>query len=66
VRRYAVGAPALASLVVEHWRENPELLEPAAATGLLNQDWLARVLAGTAEAEAASVDFILNLTALLA
>jgi asparagine synthase (glutamine-hydrolysing) len=65
-RRYAVGAPALAALVVEHWRDNPRLLEPAAGTGLLNQDWLARVLAGTAEAEAASVDFILNLTALLA
>jgi asparagine synthase (glutamine-hydrolysing) len=66
LRRYAVGAPALASLVVEHWRENPSLLEPAVATGLLNQDWLAGVIAGTAEAEAASVDFILNLTALLA
>jgi asparagine synthase (glutamine-hydrolysing) len=66
LRRYAVGAPALASLVVEHWRENPSLVEPAAATGLLNEDWLARVLAGTAEAEAASVDFMLNLTALLA
>lgn len=66
LRRYAVGAPALASLVVEHWRENPQLLEPASRTGLLNQAWLTRVMEGTAEAEAASVDFILNLTALLA
>ncbi len=65
LRRYAAGAPVMADLVVQHWRENPELLEPAANSGLINQSWLDRLLNGMAEAEAASVDFILNLSVLL-
>lgn len=64
-RRYAVGAPAMAELVAEHWREHPELLEPVAKTELVNQTWLERLLTGAVEAEAASVDFILNLTVVL-
>lgn len=65
LRRYAAGAPVLAELVVQHWRENPSLLEPAANSGLINPTWLDRLLHGVTETEAASVDFILNLTVLL-
>jgi asparagine synthase (glutamine-hydrolysing) len=65
-RRSAVGVPALAALVVQHWREHPELLEPATGTGLINQDWLGRLMDDVADVEATSVDFMLNLTALLA
>ena len=65
VKRYAVGAPVMASLVAEHWRENPQLLEPVAKTDMINQTWLERLLAGAIEAEAGSVDFILNLSVLL-
>lgn len=65
-RRYAVGAPVLAELVAAHWRDNPALIEPVAKTGLLNQTWLARLMDGVAEAEAASVDFVLNLSVLTA
>ena len=64
-KRYAVGAPVMAELVAEHWRENPELLEPVAKTDMINQTWLERLLAGAIEAEAGSVDFILNLSVLL-
>jgi len=65
LRRYAVGAPVMAELVAQHWRDNPELLEPVAKTDLVNHTWLERLLAGAIEAEAASVDFILNLSVLL-
>ncbi|HCT77681.1 MAG TPA: hypothetical protein DGT23_14035 [Micromonosporaceae bacterium] len=65
LRRYAAGAPVMAELVVAHWRENPELVEPAAESGLINQTWLDRLLEGVADAEAASVDFMLNLSVLL-
>lgn len=64
-RRYAVGAPAMAELVAAHWREHPELLEPVARTELVNRRWLDRLLAGAVKAEAASVDFILNLSVVL-
>lgn len=65
LRRYAVGAPVMAELVAEHWRENPDLLEPIAETEMVNRNWLERLLDGAIEAEAASVDFILNLSVLL-
>jgi asparagine synthase (glutamine-hydrolysing) len=65
LRRYAAGAPVLAELVVQHWRENPSLVEPAANSGLINVGWLDRLLSGVTDTEAASVDFILNLTVLL-
>lgn len=65
LRRYAVGAPVLAELVAEHWRNDPSLLEPVAKTDLVNQTWLSRLQDGVVAAEAATVDFILNLSVLI-
>jgi asparagine synthase (glutamine-hydrolysing) len=60
-RRAAAGAPLLAQLVVEHWREHPELLEPVAKSGLISEDWLAQLLEGATETDATTVDFLINL-----
>ncbi|MCW2912018.1 MAG: hypothetical protein JWN52_86 [Actinomycetia bacterium] len=37
---------ALTGSLVAHWRAYPGLLEPVAATGLLSQEWLERLLSG--------------------
>jgi asparagine synthase (glutamine-hydrolysing) len=61
-RRAAAGAPLLASLVAEHWRANPSLLEPALKTGLLNDAYIDGLLSGATEPDPTTVDFLLNLT----
>jgi asparagine synthase (glutamine-hydrolysing) len=44
--------------LTRHWRAHPELLEPVAATGLLDQDWLAGLLNGKNEPAPATASFI--------
>ncbi|GAA3110345.1 hypothetical protein [Streptosporangium carneum] len=41
-----VGEPTMVALLVAHWRAEPSLLEPALGTGLVRQEWLARMLSG--------------------
>lgn len=60
-RRSAAGAPLLAGLVVAHWREQPSLLGAAVKTGLVSESYLSRILDGTIEPDATTVDFLLNL-----
>ncbi len=60
-RRAAAGAPLLAELVVAHWRNNPDLLDVAAKSGLINEDWLGQLLDGTIQTDATTVDFLINL-----
>lgn len=64
-RRDPVGAPVMASLVAAHWRANPSLLAPAAASNLLSEQWLSRLLDGAVEPDVPSIDFILNLNVIL-
>jgi len=64
-RRDPVGAPVMAALIAEHWRQHPSLLDPAARSGLVSPDWLERLLAGEVEADMPSIDFIVNLNVIL-
>lgn len=59
-RRSAAGAAVLAAKVVEHWRAYPGELEPVLASGLISPQWTQRLLSGSAQADAATVDFLLN------
>jgi asparagine synthase (glutamine-hydrolysing) len=63
INRPPAGAGALAEQVVRHWRANPELLAPAAASGFVREDWLAGLLSGAQAAGAAAVGFLANLQA---
>lgn len=60
-RRAAAGAPLLADLVAQHWRTDPSLLTPVLGTGLISEEWLARLIEGSVRADANTVDFLLNL-----
>jgi asparagine synthase (glutamine-hydrolysing) len=63
--RPAHGARLLASKVVEHWRANPHLLEPAVRTGLVNAEAVDRLLDGRGIAgavNAPTIGFLVNLT----
>jgi asparagine synthase (glutamine-hydrolysing) len=56
-----VGQCVLSSLVVEHWRNEPQLLEGLPATGLADGRWLSRLLDGNCEADPATVGYLTNL-----
>lgn len=56
---------ALTRSLVEHWRAEPHLLEPVAATGFLSREWLDRMLAGSAVPAPATAGFIALLEAAL-
>jgi asparagine synthase (glutamine-hydrolysing) len=60
VRRAQLGAAEMASLVLTHWRANPELVAPIAATGLVRPQWMDEVLAGKPVAPT-TVAFLVNL-----
>jgi len=59
--RPAAGVGTLARAVTVHLREYPDLLSPAADTGLLSGEWVERYLSGQAEASPATLDLLLNL-----
>ena len=61
--RPPAGAALLAQLVVRHWRANPQLLDATAKSGLVREEWLAGMLAGTQSAGVAAVGFLANLEA---
>ncbi len=56
-----VGQCALSSLVIEHWRSEPQLLSGLPATGLVDDGWLSRVLDGSCQADPATVGYVANL-----
>jgi asparagine synthase (glutamine-hydrolysing) len=60
-RRPGVGQPVLASLVVEHWRSEPQLLADVPATGMADGDWIGRLLRGECAADPATVGHLSNL-----
>jgi asparagine synthase (glutamine-hydrolysing) len=57
------GLNLLANAVSTHLRTNPDLLTPAAETGLLNLQWLDAYLHGRTDACPATLDLLINLTA---
>lgn len=59
--RAAEGNVVLADKVVEHWRANSALLEPLAATGLIDEAWIDGVLAGRIDPRPSSVGFLTNM-----
>lgn len=59
-----VGGAVLAGKVVEQWRREPALLDPALALGVLDESWVAGVLAGRTDPAASTVAFVLNLACL--
>jgi asparagine synthase (glutamine-hydrolysing) len=59
--RPAAGVPLLAGAITTHLRENPDLVAPAAGTGLLSEEWLSAYLSGRTNATPATLDLLLNL-----
>jgi asparagine synthase (glutamine-hydrolysing) len=52
------GVPVLTGKLVAHWRANPDLLAPAAASGLIREPWLAALLDGTHDPSPATAGFL--------
>ncbi len=59
----ATATSALARALVTHWRAEPSLLEPVAATGLVEGRWLDRLLSGTEVPAPATTGFLALLEA---
>jgi asparagine synthase (glutamine-hydrolysing) len=53
-----VGVPTVTGLLVRHWRSNPDLLEPVAATGLVREQWLEEMLSGARRPSEATAAFL--------
>lgn len=58
--RAPAGVVVLAGKVVEHWRRHPEILEPLAATGYVDQEWLDGVVRGAVQPRPSTVGFLAN------
>lgn len=59
--RAPAGGDVLAALVVEHWREHPEIVEPLARGPFVRADWVADVLTRRIEPRPSSVALATNL-----
>jgi asparagine synthase (glutamine-hydrolysing) len=56
-----LGAAGMAALVVEHWRNAPEVLEPVRRAGVICSSWLDGLLSGRHGGNASTVGFLVNL-----
>ncbi|WP_134765939.1 asparagine synthase-related protein [Nocardioides sp. 1609] len=63
--RPPAGGEALRALVLEHWRAEPGLLDPARSLGVLREEWLDAVAAGQVRPAATTVSFLVNLLSAL-
>ena len=59
--RPPAGGTVLAAKVVEHWRENPNILKLASFGDFVHPAWLEEVLAGRIQPRPSSVAFVANL-----
>ena len=59
--RPAAGADILAAKVVQHWREQPSVLDSAAASGALDIRWIYGVIDASVDPDPATVAFVVNL-----
>ncbi|MEV0400008.1 hypothetical protein [Actinoallomurus sp. NPDC050550] len=53
-----VGVPTVTELLVRHWRANPDLLAPVAATGFIREQWLGEMLTGARRPGEATAAFL--------
>ena len=60
-RRPPAGGAVLSAAVVQHWRENPSLLDGVASAGMVRPDWIGDLVAGGSDPEPSAVAFLLNL-----
>jgi asparagine synthase (glutamine-hydrolysing) len=59
--RAPAGGDILAHKVVEHWRANPALLDPARSAGIFRDAWLDQMLSGAVDPGASAVTLLTNL-----
>jgi asparagine synthase (glutamine-hydrolysing) len=59
--RAPAGGVALAAKVVEHWRENPEIVEHSTLSPFVRESWIDDVLSTRLEPRPSSVAFVTNL-----
>jgi asparagine synthase (glutamine-hydrolysing) len=62
-RRPQLGAGSAASLVVAHWRAQPQVCAPLLERPDVDRDWISGLLAGAHEAQPTTVAFLVNLLA---
>lgn len=60
-RRPPLGAALLSHRVVQHWRANPDLLNPVVDTGIVRPEYVIDLLNGSRETDPATAAFLLNL-----
>ena len=58
------GGPSLSALVLEHWVENPSLLEPIGRFGWVDQDAIVEIGKGNRTPSSSSVSVLTNLIAM--
>ncbi len=58
--RPPAGAGVLSAKVVEHWRGDPDLLEPARGLGVLSDAWLDDLALGRTRPAPGTVAFLVN------
>ncbi len=59
--RAPAGGVALAAKVVEHWRENPHIVERSAFVPFIRESWIDDLLGGRLDPRPSSVAFLTNL-----
>jgi asparagine synthase (glutamine-hydrolysing) len=59
--RPPAGGEILAGKLVEHWRENPAVLDATRDLGVFREPWLEQVLAGTVDPSPSAVTLLTNL-----
>lgn len=60
--RPPMGGEVLAAKVVEHWRQEPDVLDPVRGLGIVREDWLDSLLAGRTSADASTVSFLVSMS----
>ena len=59
--RPPAGSEVLAARVVEHWRADPDVLDPALRAGVLDERWLTDILRGTRSPRPSAVGLVSTL-----
>ncbi|WP_446664589.1 hypothetical protein [Flexivirga sp. B27] len=62
-RRPPAGGDTLSALLAEHWRRNPELLDPVRGTQIFDNEWIDALLAG-GDADPSTTALLASLVAL--
>lgn len=60
-RKAPAGGNVLAAKVVQHWRDEPAVLDALRGLGIVREPWLRDLVAGTTEPQPGAVAFVTNL-----